>query len=149
MKTIDHGFGKLVEETHRLAGLDIAVGVLEKDAEETYPNGMTIIEVAAIQEYGTATIPARPFMSDTAIEYEKKAADVMQEQLEKVIAGSISATEAADEVGLWFRGRINAHINNGSWEENAPSTIRRKGHDKPLIDTKQLYNSIDHEVRKR
>lgn len=149
MKVNDRGFEAIVRETNRLAGLDIVAGVLPKDADKTYPNGMTVLEVALLMIYGTATIPARDFMTGTATAYEHKTADVMQDYAGRVMDGSLSPHAAADELGLWFRGRINAHIDNGPWEGNAESTIRRKGRDQPLVDSKFLYNTLDHEVRKR
>ena len=39
------------------------------------------------------------------------------------------------------------HHYKGKLAPNAPSTIARKGHDKPLIDTGTLKASIDYEVK--
>ena len=149
VRVIDHGLDKLMRETHELASLEVASGILPKDFGEPYDNGMTVGEVALLQELGTATIQARPFMSGTADAYREKAGQVMQLQAEKVMDGVLTPAAAADEVGKWFHGRINAHIDNGPWARNAAFTIRKKGRDEPLKDTKKLYNAIDHEVRKK
>ena len=50
------------------------------------------------------------------------------------------------QLGNWYRDVQRAHIRNGNWVPNAPATIRRKGSDRPLIDTGQLVNSVEYEV---
>lgn len=150
MKIIDHGLDRITRETQRLAGLEIAVGILEKDIDEQYPNGMTLGEVAAFNEYGTATAPSRSFIGDSADAYREKAADAMQEKERQVVDGALSPESAADKLGEWLHGRINTHIDQKkNWADNAASTIKRKGRDDPLKDTKKLYNAIDYEVRKK
>lgn len=147
-RIIDHGLDKAIREFHELASLEIASGILEEDAKVQYDNGMTVGEVASIQVYGTETIPQRDFIGGTADAYRDKAADVMQDQAERVAAGA-SPVQAANKIGEWFQGRIQAHILNGPWEPNAPSTIKRKGHGDVLIETRRLHNHIKHEVRKK
>ncbi|HWK70032.1 MAG TPA: hypothetical protein VNS29_04240 [Burkholderiaceae bacterium] len=149
VKVIDHGLDKLMRETHELASLEIASGILPKNFDDAYDNGMTVGEAVIIQTYGTSKIPARDFMGGTADAYREKAGQVMQTQAEKVMDGTLTPAAAAEELGKWFHGRINAHIDNGPWARNAASTIRKKGRDEPLKDTKKLYNAIDHEVRKK
>ncbi|MGB3276117.1 MAG: hypothetical protein WBA82_08010 [Castellaniella sp.] len=149
VKVIDHGLDKIVRESVRLGDLEIAAGILPNHFDDAYDNGMTIGEVATIQVYGTSTIPKRDFIGGTADAYREKTADVMQKQVGLVLDGSLTPEAAAADLGKWFHGRINAHIDNGPWARNAPSTVKKKGRDDPLKDTKLLYNAIDHEVRKK
>lgn len=149
IKIIDHGLSKIVGETARLADLEIAVGILSDKYDEEYDNGMTLGEVATIQVYGTSKIPRRDFIGGTADAYREKAANVMQEKAGQVLDGNMTPEDAAEKVGEWLHGRMNTHIDNGPWESNAPSTIKKKGRDEPLKDTKRLYNAIGHEVRKK
>lgn len=147
-KIIDHGLDKAIREFHELASLEVASGILPDDAKVQYDSGITVGEVAAVQVYGTETIPQRDFIGGTADAYRARAADVMQLQAERVAAGA-NPMEAAKDLGEWFQGRIQAHILNGPWAPNAPSTIKRKGHGEVLIETRRMYNHISNEVRKK
>lgn len=52
--------------------------------------------------------------------------------------------QAYDEmISQWERGN---DAMGRSWEPLAPSTIRQKGHDTPLIETRQMIDSADYEV---
>lgn len=148
VRIIDHGLDKIIRETHELASLEVASGILPKEAKKTYANGMTIGEVASYQVYGTRHIPKRDFIGGTADDYRQKTGEVMQEKAEEVMAGA-SPRVAAKELGKWFQGRIQAHILNGPWAENAPSTIKRKGHGQVLVESRRMYKSIGNEVRRR
>lgn len=148
VRVIDHGLDKIIRETHELASLEVASGILEKNASKTYPNGMTLGEVAAFQIYGTRDIPKRDFIGGTADDYRQKTGEVMQQKAEEFMAGA-SPHAVAKELGEWFQGRIQAHILNGPWAKNAPSTIKRKGHGQVLVDSRLMYNSLDNEVRRR
>lgn len=50
--------------------------------------------------------------------------------------------------GAFLEGRVKETIQRGrpDWPPLKPSTVKRKGSDKPLIDTGKLLNSITHKV---
>ncbi|RLI81339.1 hypothetical protein DRP04_06355 [Archaeoglobales archaeon] len=50
--------------------------------------------------------------------------------------------------GAFLEGKVKETIQQGrqDWPPLKPSTIKRKGSDKPLIDTGKLLNSITHKV---
>lgn len=52
----------------------------------------------------------------------------------------LAGLEAQNRVRAWFTDPRN------NWPPNAPSTIKRKGSDRPLIDTGQLRRSITYVV---
>jgi len=49
--------------------------------------------------------------------------------------------DAASRVRMWFVNPKNL------WAPNSPRTVKRKGSDRPLIDTGQLRKSITYVIR--
>lgn len=111
----------------------------------TYPSGTSVAMVAAIQNFGAPSrgIPPRPFFGNVVAAGRK----VWGKQLEKIlIANDWDATKSLDQMGELIEGEIRNSINNGSYVPLKPATVRRKGFDKPLIDTGVMVNSVGHEV---
>ena len=46
-----------------------------------------------------------------------------------------------------MKGIVQKTIKEGSFVPNAPSTIRKKGSDKPLIDTGRLRQSVNYHIK--
>jgi hypothetical protein len=109
----------------------------------TYPDGVKVAQVAFWNEFGTATAPSRPF-------FRKMIAD------ESPGWGALVARAAAyynynGATVLNFMGEKIAEDLQQSivgWQDprNAPSTIAKKGFDKPLVDTGDMSRSITYEV---
>lgn len=147
MKIIDKGFDKITRDIERMGKVVIAVGILQEDAGITYDNGASLGDVAHYNEYGTPNAPARPFMAGTAQAYEDKTLQVQTTQLRAVIDGTMTVGTAADQLGQWYQGRMQAHILNGPWAPNALSTVKAKGYAQPLMATKLMFNHIKYKVR--
>ena len=64
----------------------------------------------------------------------------------KILSGSVSARGALDVMGLAVTGMIQEQITDGDYVPLAPATIKRKGSDKPLIDTGHMRQSIRHVI---
>lgn len=121
----------------------LRVGFLEN---AKYPDGTPVAMVAAIQDYGApgAGIPPRPFfrnmIADKQREWPKAIGDLLK-------ANDFDAAKALDVAGAAIAGQLRQSIVDLVSPPLAPSTIRRKGFDKPLIDQGIMLNSIDHEVK--
>jgi hypothetical protein len=59
-----------------------------------YPDGMQVAEVAMMQEFGTRTIPARPFMRPAIIKNQNKWQETINKVSARVVEGKISALDA-------------------------------------------------------
>ena len=57
--------------------------------------------------------------------------------------------DLATELGQLGRERIRQQIRWTKDPPNAPSTIARKGHGNPLIDTRHMINKVRYEVKKK
>ena len=121
----------------------LRVGFLEGS---TYPNGTTVATVAAIQEYGAprAHIPPRPFFRNMIAakkgEWPAAIADLLK-------ANDYDAAVTLKKTGEAVAGQLRQSIVDLVTPSLAPSTIRRKGFDKPLIDTGLMLNSVAYEVK--
>ncbi len=97
---------------------------------------------------GVLKIPSRPFMRSSFDENADKINEFIQSAFRRVVNGQLHPLQALHLVGQHFTGIIQRKIVKGPWAPNAPSTIRQKGSDRPLIDTGRLRQSIRHIVRR-
>jgi len=92
------------------------------------PSGLTVPELAAIQEYGTAGIPSRPYMRRALQSADELVNRVASEQFAAVVNGDASPTRAMAEVGDAVAGRVLDTLEDAaSWAKpNSPITIANK-----------------------
>lgn len=142
VKLIDHGFDNIIRQALKLDGKGVKVGIRRGKGSH---DGTDMLDIAVYNHFGTATIPARPFVSDCA---EKNAGQIQEAQkrlVYRVYQGGLSADGALAQLGAWYVNVQKGHILHGGWMPNAPATIKRKGSNKPLVDTGQLVNTVDWE----
>lgn len=140
----DLGFSEIITHLKKLADKEIKVGI-QGDESGEYENGVSVIDVAIFNEYGTDKIPARPFIRQCFQLHSKEAF----ERLEKVVGfigqgGDVDV--ALGNIGQWYEQRMKRVLTTYPWEKNSVATIRKKGSSKPLIDTRQLRDSIRYKV---
>ncbi len=119
----------------------VEVGFLEG---ATYPDGTSVAAVASANEYG-ASGPPRPFFR-TMIAQESPSWPGKMAAAYKATGGDGDKTLAL--MGEDIQGALIQSINDFSSPPLAPSTIKRKGFDKPLIDTGHMVNSTGYRVIK-
>ena len=99
-------------------------------------------------EFGTVNIPSRPFMRDSVDKHEAAINHMLTAQKDALLHGA-TAREILNTAGLFQQDLIQTEIEQGDFVANAPTTIMKKGSDKPLIDTGTLKNSVHHIVVKK
>lgn len=146
----DLGFEKLMGQLRELGGNpSVYVGVRGKDGNEKPPGSdATLVEIAAFNEFGTKTIPARPFLRSTADENKQRYGDALANAVGETIDGK-PVRLAFGKVGEMGVRDVQQKMRNLNTPPNAPSTIQKKGSSNPLIDKGHLRQSIDWEVRLR
>lgn len=124
-------------------GGTLRVGFLEK---ATYPDGKPVAMIAAINEYGApaAGIPPRPFFRNMIAAKSGEWAPAIANLLP---ANGYDAVKVLDLAGAAIEGQLRQSIIDTNEPPNAPSTIAKKGFNKPLVDTGHLLKSVDHEVK--
>jgi hypothetical protein len=113
-------------------------------APATYPDGTPVQNVAAWNEYGTATQPARPFFRT----FVQRSRGKWGVELGTILKGTqMDGAKALGQMGLRMQDQLRYWMINGPWTPNAPSTIAKKGEGKaPLFDTKVMLRAIGQEV---
>jgi hypothetical protein len=95
-----------------------------------------------VDEY-TVTIPARPFFRGMIQEHKGEWGS----DLGKIIkAADYDSTVALGRLGQLVKDQLQESIREFSDPANAPSTVRKKGFDHPLIESSNMLNSADFEV---
>lgn len=102
--------------------------------------------ILAIMEHGSPVknIPPRPLLKPVLNKHKDKILEIFGKVYAMLLAGDEQGADReldilAQRVQRWTQSFFTE--DNG-WAPNAPSTIRRKGSDKPLIDTGSLRQSI-------
>ena len=124
-----------------------------------YKNGMTYAEILAINHYGSETIPPRPVLRIAAenilsspemkkhmqayfknvMEYSKRGRTQDLKDIEAKMLTALGQQVAAEAKRIIER-------NSGELQHNAPSTVLKKGFDKPLFESGELIKKLSYEV---
>lgn len=143
-----HGGDKLRARLNGLAekigrGKRVDVGFLEG---ATYPDGTPVATIAAINEYGNPARnqPPRPFFRQMIADKKSGWGETFGSLMK---ASNMDSSKALDLMGECIDGQLKQSINDLTQPPLAPSTIARKGFDKPLIQSGVMVNSVSHEVK--
>jgi hypothetical protein len=118
----------------------LRVGFLEG---ATYPDGTSVPMIAAFNEFGAGHSPPRPFFRNMIAAKSKEWGPAIAKLLE---ANDYDAIKTLELTGEAIKGQLVQSINDLTSPPLKPVTIKRKGFDKPLIDTSVMVNSVDYEV---
>lgn len=139
-----------LDKVAQIAGGGVKAGILEGATNnETHE---PIAPYAVYNEFGTARIPARPFMRTVAKEKPKTWVGMMVRHIRGRATDPSIWKDALGVAGEQMKADIKDSIQNGSWTPNAPATVaakKRKGKvepDHPLIDTGQMLAAVSYEV---
>lgn len=139
------GAARLVAALKGLDGLQARTGWFEtaKDA-----SGVPVATKAAAHEFGTARIPARPFMRPTVAEKKRPWLDQLAQGSKAVLRGEAQPAQVLEAVALRAAGDVAKKIKTVNTPPLSPKTVKRKGFDKPLVDTGQMIQSVTGVVEK-
>lgn len=139
------GLGKKLREiAARLGGqpAGVKVGFLEG---ATYPGtdenaGLPVAQVAFWNQFGTTRQPPRPFFTDAIAKHSPEWGKQLAAALK---ASNFNAKTAMGIMGEVIKGQVVQSIVDTNAPPLAPSTVKRKGFDKPLVDTGVMQRSVD------
>lgn len=110
----------------------------------TYPDGKSVALIGALNEFGTSRAPARPairnMIAAKAKDWPESLANILRHQNNDVPL-------SLQLLGEGIRGQWMQSIRDLWAPPLAPSTVKRKGFDKPLIHTGHMLNSVGVEVK--
>lgn len=143
----DLGYRKVVKNLKamgRKGGVSVLVGVRGKEGAEQ-------VLIAAVNEFGSSDgrIPERSYLRSTVDENRDRYLKALEAASRAGEAqGPGTLTRELGKVAQVAVGDIQRKIRDLDTPPNAPSTIRKKGTDNPLIDTGRLRQSIDWEIER-
>jgi hypothetical protein len=140
VKVIDHGFKNYVDAMKVLNTKVVAVGLFANV-------GDSVLEKGIYNEFGTKNIPERSFLRSTFNKEHKKIARRFTQIVEGINKKDYSVMRKLKLIGVEQAGQVQQTITDMKSPPNAPSTIRKKGVDNPLIDTGEMRAKISSEVR--
>lgn len=143
---------KLKAALAALASKRVLVGVPEEDGERQ-KGEITNAQLVYIHTHGSPLngIPARPIIEpaveapDTRAIISNELGEAARAALGNQAAATHSHLDRAGIAGSNAAKRWFTDPRNG-WPADKPATVKRKGSDRPLIDTAQLRRSITHVV---
>ena len=143
---------KFNEMLYELKKLQVRIGFQHGKATEE--DGTDICDVAAWNELGTKNMPSRPFLRKSVDENRERIDNFLQSTKDDLVRGK-PAEKILKDIGIFQKDLIQEKITEGSFKENADSTIeikRKKGRDepiKPLIDTGKMRQSVNYVIEKK
>lgn len=143
----DKGFKKLVESLGEMGA--VVIGVQGKQAKEQHPNApLKIGELAAAHELGLVPgAPARSWLRQWMDENAARLSEEAAAEFKAVMARKTTRNTALKKLGYKWTSEVRERIDSGKVPPPlAASTVARKGHSTPLLDTATLRNSITYKV---
>lgn len=119
----------------------VTVGIHE-DAGQHESDDITNASLGAIQEFGTDTIPARPWLNPGALSGSKEYLNI----IEKAAASDEPLDMSLNKIGVVAVGLVQKYMTELRTPPNAASTIKKKGSSNPLIDSGALRQSVTYKV---
>lgn len=115
-------------------------------SEAKYPTGESVAMIAAINEFGRPSVgqPPRPFFRNLIAAKSREWPAAIAGLLK---SNDNDAVKTLELTGSDVAGQLRQSIVDLMEPPLAPSTIRRKGFDKPLIDTGHMLARVDYEVK--
>lgn len=143
-KTVDRTTAegkRFLAEIEKLKTLRVKIGF--QQGKEQEDDGTDLCDIALWNELGTSSIPSRPFMRDAVDKHRDEIDKFLDQQFSLLAKGKTNAEMMMKSIGVFVKGLVQQEIVDGTFEPNAPSTIKRKKSDKPLIDTGKMRQSVN------
>lgn len=127
-----------------LEKLQVRIGFQAGEAAEK--DGTDIANIAMWNEVGTSRAPSRPFLRKSVDENTDKITALCQSQVKRLARGA-TAQEILQQIGVVMEGLVQDKIRDGEFKPNAPSTIRKKKSDHPLIASSRMRQSVSFVIK--
>ena len=128
----------------------VKVGILQSHGagDPHADSDATLVEVAAIHEFGDGPIPERSFIRRVLHEKEREILTLQAKLTAQVVEGRLTMERALHLVGAFVAGEVKKRIAMGEPipPPLAPATIEAKGSSRPLVDKGQLVGAVAWEV---
>lgn len=141
-------FFQAIEE---LKKLQVRIGYQRGLSKKTDEDGKEVdyCDIALFNELGTSNgIPSRPFLRDSVDSHANEINAAGKACIAEIKKGA-KAEDILKKLGVMQKGLVQQTIVDGDFVPNAPSTVRRKKSDKPLIDSGGLRKFVNVTICKK
>ena len=139
----DLGYNRIVRDLQKLYGMEVVAGMLRDSGKAS--NGASYVDIATWNEYGTGRIPSRPFIRISADTNKAAWGRLAQQCVNDVIDGD-NPRDAAQVVGHRMVEDIRKVFGSSRLKANAPSTIKKKGRNEPLVDSGEMRRRVNFRI---
>lgn len=143
--TAQQGLRDLAKAIDSISQKNVYIGVIGNNAGRE--GELNNAQLMAIHEFGTEHIPERAPIRKTMAKNGDGYGTMFEKAIMGVLEGNSDADLILNRIGAQVAGDVVGEIQAGVDPELAPSTIKRKGSNRPLIDTGALVQSISYEVK--
>lgn len=129
---------RLRRELKATGSKEVVVGIQKGEVN----GGVLVAEYAAWNEFGTRTIPSRPFMRtyfDTSVSRLEKFAT---NGVTQILLGRATFSQFLNAAGSEMVDGVRKSIINGNWVPNSDYTLAHKKGSDPLLDDRVMFNSV-------
>jgi len=130
---------------------EVAIGFPkgQNSANAHYKNGQSILNVAIMNNFGTDTIPRRPFMEQSAPKLQEMWKKLQEKEQKNIQQGTTTIEAVMKTASVLGVAIVQQEISAGDFAPNAPETIKQKKSDKPLIDSGDMRKYVAGVVRQK
>lgn len=116
-----------------------------------YPDGKPVAGVAVVQEFGSVSrrIPPRPTFGPAVEGSRQMQRDAIAAAVRRAVSGRQTVEQGLEQLGAAVVGEVQKAISELDSPPLAESTIRSKAHNKPLIDSGMMLQSVTYVVENR
>jgi hypothetical protein len=152
----DKGWRKFVDdmkknsgETSVFAGFLRSSGEYKPKAGQTVKTPISMAQLGAIHEFGApnAKIPERSYMRSSMAEVNKQLTRMIKKFATAVSLGRMDKKQALGRVGEFLVTTFKSKIQEGVPPPNKATTVAKKGSAHTLIDTGQMRDTLDWEIK--
>lgn len=148
LKRADKGLRRVgnLLRSMRDSGSTVKVGLVGDSEKAKRADGsLTNPELGIVHEFGTSTIPARPFIGPGFRKHEPEYKQLLQTMVTKLVrTGKRSHEDVLGLIGAKAAADLKLFVTQGEPipPPNSEKTIQRKGSSRTLVDTGRMVDAI-------
>jgi hypothetical protein len=136
------GLVAAVQGLRKLEGVSVESGLYSASPAAGPSTGSELVTIGMSHEYGTETLPMRPWLRTSADRYGRQWGAMWDRAIRAATAQG-GVVQVLRWVGLQMRADIQRTILDGPWFPLSPATLARKGPDPTiLVESGQMRQSI-------
>lgn len=124
-------FNDIIDSISKPLDITIKAGIMNDDK---------LVEIATYNNYGTEHIPARPFIGKAINNLDFSGFT------DSYLHNTGKLNNEIQEIGHNMQKNIRKSILNREFVDNAPSTIKKKGFNFPLVETGNMYDKVNYKI---